>query len=99
MNDLKKTSSYLVDGRRQAKKLAESIGRKLDVEPSGILGSERSDTFALARRDLYLALWRLGYSIADVGRILGKHHTTVIHGLRALMGKEAYAAEMARRMR
>ena len=93
----KRSSVYLVEGRLKAKQLAASIGKAADLDPEGLLGGDRSYVFSSARQELYLALWRLGYSIADVGRILRKHHTSIIHGLRKIMGDEAYEAESAAR--
>jgi hypothetical protein len=39
------------------------------------------------------ALWLSGITIADVGRVMGRDHTSVLHGVRKALGPEAYAKE------
>ena len=87
----------LARGRDRARLLAEAIGAISDVNPEEILGRRRFKAIVVARHQLFVDLWRDGYSIADVGRILGFDHTSVIHGLRSALGDDVYEREVARR--
>lgn len=80
----------LSEGRVLARRLAEGIGEKAGVDPEAILGRSRTADVSDARRHLFLALWQADYSVADVARICMRHHTTVLHGLKRILGKDGY---------
>ena len=64
-------------------KAAEIVERELRLEPGAIFGRRRTRWEALGRQLLMrLASEEMELRCADIGRILGRHHTTVIHGER-----------------
>jgi chromosomal replication initiation ATPase DnaA len=87
----------LVLGREQARFFAEQIAPAHGVTTDEIFSGRRFASIAAARRELYVALFRDGFSISEVGTILGKDHTTVIHGMRKKMGDDVYDREIRER--
>lgn len=83
--------------RGRARELAGIIGSKHGIPTADILGRGRRADIASARRELYVALWRDGFSIADVGRILERDHTTILHGMRVELGACVYDREIQER--
>lgn len=41
----------------------------------------KSDTKVKARRRCIQTLRRMGFSLTEIGRFMGRHHTTVLHAL------------------
>jgi chromosomal replication initiation ATPase DnaA len=62
-----------------------------------MLGRDRSPQATNARHHLMAAMWRNGLSIADVGAVLGRHHTSVMYGIQKLVPPAAYRAEVLSR--
>jgi chromosomal replication initiation ATPase DnaA len=90
-------SRILKLARDRARLMAESIGAELDIDPEEILGRRRHKPIAAARHRLYAELFLDGFSIAEVGTILERHHTTVMYGMRQAMGDAAYERELEAR--
>jgi len=64
-------------------KAAEIVERELCLEAGAIFRRRRTRWEALGRHLLMrLASEEMELGYADIGRILGRHHTTVIHGER-----------------
>jgi hypothetical protein len=56
-------------------------------------GKGRSRTVVEARQALMFALWDGGMSYSAIGRLLGKHHTTIMHGVKqAVILRENHSA-------
>lgn len=72
--------------------LAQPIIDEMGVSLERILGRERVARVAAARHMLFVAMWKAGFSISEIGRVLGKDHTTVIAGIRRAMGASEYKA-------
>lgn len=83
--------------RERALSLADAIAARTDLARADILGRTRTALLVAARHQLFADLWREGYGIAEIGRILGRDHTTIAHGLRRALGDEAYLRELADR--
>jgi chromosomal replication initiation ATPase DnaA len=55
-----------------------------NVHPDSVLGHSRNANVAAARQLLYWLLRQDGLSYPKIGALVGRHHTTVIHGVRAV---------------
>jgi chromosomal replication initiation ATPase DnaA len=62
--------------------IVESVARRHGVSVDGLLGRARTAPLAAARHDLMCCLWASGVAYAEIGRLLGRDHTTVMHGVR-----------------
>ncbi len=80
-------------GRERSRLIASRLGKVHACTPAEILGRRRFASVVVARHALYVELFRVGFSIAEVAVILGKDHTTIIHGMRKVMGSD-YATEL-----
>lgn len=73
--------------------------RLFNVPTSRLKGQSRGEGAREARFALYLALHRRGHSYSAIGHMLGRHHSTVMHGVReadVLIAQDAdYAAKVA----
>ena len=50
---------------------------------------DRHREVAWPRQEVMLAAHRAGYSMPQIGRFLGRDHTTVLHGIRQAEAREA----------
>ena len=75
--------------------LLDEVCRRRAVTPHEVCGLARSKAVASARHELW---WRLrhhpeaSFSFQEIGRIFRRHHTTVIHGVRAHCRRLAHRA-------
>ncbi len=67
----------------------DQVERETGVPAALILGRRRNKSVWEARRRLYLALRLYGLSLHEIGDLLGRDHTTIIHGLRPVGLKKA----------
>jgi hypothetical protein len=51
------------------------------VTDQGLRSKNRSRAVVDARQALMFALWDGGMSYSAIGRLLGRHHTTIMHGV------------------
>lgn len=58
------------------KRACEKVGCKRDT----MLGQSRRRRIAWPRQDLMLALYEIGLSYPEIGKLMGRHHTTVMDG-------------------
>jgi hypothetical protein len=68
-----------------------------DTVIDAMLGRSRVARISDARQRLWAALWRAGWSIGEIGRSLGRDHTTVISGLRRVVPGDEYASNVVGR--
>ena len=85
------------EARRHAAALAYAVSVATGVSAADIIGRRRTACVVAARHDLFVAMWRRGFSIAEIGKTLGRDHTTVIHALRKVLGEKVYERELAQR--
>jgi chromosomal replication initiation ATPase DnaA len=85
------------EGVGRAHELAKTISQVSGISQKEILGRRRIPPVVQARHHLFVNLWREGYSIAEIGRILHRDHTTVRSGMRRVMGVEEYDHEVSER--
>ena len=83
--------------RQQILTLAASITAVTGVSIEAMLGRSRLARISDARQRLWAALWRAGWSIGEIGRTLGRDHTTVISGLRRVVPGDEYASNVVGR--
>lgn len=58
------------------------VSISMGVSPRVIMGQSRARPIARARQAIMRRLYQYGLSVSEIGRILGRDHTTVIHGIR-----------------
>jgi chromosomal replication initiator protein len=72
-------------GMADLKKIAELVCDYFALHEEDFYGKVRKREFVEARSYfMWIAKKSFHYTLADIGRVLGKDHTTVIHGLRTL---------------
>jgi chromosomal replication initiation ATPase DnaA len=64
------------------------------VPDDELISLRRAGDIAEARQFVYYILWRSGVSLSHIGRVLGRHHSSVIHGIQKT--KERLATEDGR---
>jgi len=82
---------------RQDQKILEpiilAIAEAYNISADDLLGRSTSYKFAAAKRHYYWAVFRYNpkLSSAEVGRIMGKNHTTIMHGRAMFQKKQDFA--------
>ncbi len=70
--------------------LTEKVAMDFKVLPSELRGPSRFAHFTEPRRKVWTELQVRGYSLDQIGRFFGRHHTTILHGISEYQnGKEA----------
>lgn len=67
--------------QNQIEKVTGIISESFGVTKKDLLSNKRSSKIALARHVLYRSLTHLGLNLSEAGRVVGKDHTTVRHGI------------------
>ncbi len=94
------TIGQLQSLRAHARRVARAVAEEHGVPPEEVLGGHRGTRVVwAARNELYLRLWREGRSIFMVSRMLRKDHTSIMNGLRRVLGDAAYEVEVGERER
>jgi len=75
---------------RTAKDIIAQTADRYGTKPSVILGRNSARVASVPRQAAMAAVQRdLGYSLPRIGRIFKRHHTTVLHGIRAHKARKA----------
>jgi chromosomal replication initiation ATPase DnaA len=75
-----------------AREIVERVAQARGVTVRELYGSSRVGRVARARQAAMLALHQTGrYSLSEIGRLLGRHHTSVMHGVKAAARRAARA--------
>lgn len=89
----KSVEAVLADLRaHELLELVEEVRRRRGVALHELCGRARSQNVAAARHELW---WRIRhhpercYSLPEIGRLFGRDHTTVLHGLSAYQRRHA----------
>lgn len=82
--------------RDRAMQVAQAVAEELGWPVAKLLEGRGDREVWDARHSLYLRLWREGVGIAQIGRALGRDHTTVRHGLMKILGA-SYEGEVRAR--
>ena len=74
--------------------LIKAICEAYDVSPDDLMSHKRMWNITKARKHFYWAIFRYfpGVSLLHAGRLLGKNHTTILHGRQSF--EEDYNIEM-----
>lgn len=65
-----------------ARMLIKETARQYHIKESDILGGVRTKTLAEARTvAMYVCREVSKYSLSEIGKIFGRHHTTVLHAI------------------
>ena len=83
--------------REHIHQIVDKVALETGVRPAAIYGSGRSAKVVDARRRAWAALLADGMSVNEVAQVFDMHHTSVISGLRKLLGQDVYKASVAAR--
>jgi chromosomal replication initiation ATPase DnaA len=64
-------------------RLIERATAEWDVSWGEVIGSIKEQRIVLARQAVMFALHAAGFSSTQIGKALGREHTTVLHGIKA----------------
>lgn len=88
----------LLRARRElAQEVATRLAEETGIPAQVILGRSRYRAVVKARHQVMVELWRQGMSTTEIGSVLDRDHTTVMHGLQKALGWEEYQAETLER--
>jgi len=92
MWDEEEDQVVLIDSRgmtpRQANMIAmNDIAKKYDYTAEDIIGKNRSRKLVEIRRKCAVMLREKGYSTTEIGRIMNRDHSTIVHSLRIMAQK------------
>lgn len=92
VNSIKPSSIVLDKERAALSPIIKAVSHAYDVSVDDLLGKSTSQDFAEAKRHLSWAVFRYipGVSLPEAGRLLGKHHTTVLHGRKTFQSKQNF---------
>lgn len=96
MNDLPLINAD-IGTRQQILSIAESVTTVTGVSVEAMLGRCRMARISDARQRLWASLWRMGWSIGELGRVFDRDHTTIMHGLRRVVPGHEYASKVVGR--
>ena len=68
----------------KAEQIIREVAELYNLDPRQVRERGNFAERVAARREVYLRLRALGWSLPRIGRLFGQHHTTVLHALRAL---------------
>lgn len=75
--------------RREANmQLIHEVAEKYGVLVSDIMSSSRFQHHVYARQEVYYLLSKSGMSSAQIGRMLDRDHTSVLHGIRVFKARK-----------
>lgn len=66
---------------RRARDVLREVSQATGIRITDLTGYSRRRSIVWPRQVAYLALHRAGYSLSDIGRIMHRDHTTVMHGI------------------
>lgn len=64
------------------------VGKAYGIEPEAILGRQRFKPLPDARHEVMARLWESGMALAQIASLLDMDHTTVLYGVRKVLGAE-----------
>ena len=66
----------------EEQKIINAVCMALNVKPSDLASISKAQEHTEARQIIFNILYRRGYTLAAVGKLFNRDHTTVIHALR-----------------
>jgi chromosomal replication initiation ATPase DnaA len=83
--------------REHIAQLVDRVVLETGVKPEAIYGGGRSAKVVNARWRAWAALLNDGMSISEIAAVFHVDHTSVIYGLRKLLGQDVYKASVRAR--
>lgn len=71
-----------LETRRVVLRTVIDSAREYEVSAQDILGESRTRSIAQARQVVFYRLHTSGFSLSQIGRLLQRDHSTVLHGVR-----------------
>jgi len=68
--------------KEQLKKVLKIISESFGISEKDLLSYKRTGRVSMARHTLYRSITHMGYNLSETGEILGRDHTTILHGLK-----------------
>lgn len=62
--------------------ICANVARKHGVTVEDLYSHDRTRAFAYARFEAWACLSAIGWSSAKIGRVFGRDHSTILHGLK-----------------
>lgn len=75
--------------------ILKEISNRTMVDIDTIMGSSRKKRAVLARHTAIIVLRDLGYSLTEIGHLLGKDHTTVLYAVQTFPGRGGELSDLA----
>ena len=69
--------------QQMMRSIIRNIAAGYAVSYEEVMGTSRARHITVARQHAYHALFCCGYSYASIGRLIGRHHTSVMDGANA----------------
>ena len=66
--------------------IVERVAGRYGVPVTSVLGSDRGQLAVRARRDLCTCLYASGLGYSEIGRMVGRDHTSVMYAVRKELG-------------
>lgn len=79
----------LAQGRKNLVAIAVEVANSKGLTFEEMMADTRQRDVAWPRQEFMLAAHREGYSMPEIGALIGRDHTTVLHGIRAAKKREA----------
>ncbi len=80
--------------------ILEAVANEYDICPAEITTRTRRQPIAAARQlVIYLLRHTTDLTLEDIGRSLGRHHSTVIHAINTIEGRRIYDTALNQRIR
>lgn len=77
--------------KAKARAIILEVAKASGLKIKTLMGPSRARRATWPRQVAYEALNRAGYSTAEIGRMMGRDHTTVMHGIKAARARRAEA--------
>lgn len=82
-------------GRLDQRDLLELVKRHVDISPGvsvgDVCGRGRTKTVAATRRAIWIDMRDMGLSLTEIGRLFGRHHTSILQGVNEARREKAKA--------
>lgn len=71
----------------KAQSAIAEAARRYGVSEADVMASGKRKGATQARQWVYTRLWHSGMSLPQVARVMGRDHTTVLHGIKKTVGE------------
>jgi chromosomal replication initiation ATPase DnaA len=85
-------SGYQAEAVTNLRLIVAATATKHGVEPKDVFGHSRRAPIARARQEVMYRARLMGKSLTEIGKLLRRDHTTIMHGIAAHMKREGISA-------